>query len=54
MVRPLAKKMMQKIEDLRKMRLLDVLNLQGDQVEKFSCLQSLSGGGDQRKEGSRS
>ena len=28
-------KMVQKIEDLRKMRLLDVLNLQGDQVEKF-------------------
>ena len=28
-------KMVQKIEDLRKMRLLDVLNLQGDQVEIF-------------------
>ncbi|MBK7032136.1 MAG: hypothetical protein KA339_06605 [Candidatus Kapabacteria bacterium] len=32
---PPREKMMQKIEDLRKMRLLDVLNLQGDQVEKF-------------------
>ena len=32
---PPRERMMQKIEDLRKMRLLDVLNLQGDQVEKF-------------------
>jgi len=34
-VPPPREKMMQKIEDLRKVRLLDVLNLQGDQVEKF-------------------
>lgn len=32
---PPREKMMQKVEDLRKMRLLDVLNLQGDQVERF-------------------
>lgn len=28
-------KMRQRIEDIRKMKLIDVLNLQGDQVEKF-------------------
>jgi Spy/CpxP family protein refolding chaperone len=41
---PPREKMMQKIEDLRKMKLLDLLNLQGDQVEKFFSVYNRSQG----------